>query len=208
MFMAEAKNTLAEKTVELVRSRFGEAVLEVVEHRGETTIVVPAEKVPAIAKLLRDHAALRYNFMADLTAVDWPERVPRYDVVYHLLSLETRAVIRLKTRVGQPGEEHPAVPTVSTIWPTANWCEREVYDLFGITFTGHPDLRRILMPEDWTGHPLRKDYPLTGIELPEPHWGGQVAFQTPLPEGIGRQTMRINQSRPPTPPRPEPEPGE
>src|SRR5579883_1307639 len=102
--MAEADNKLAEKTVELVRSRFGEAVLEVVEHRGETTIVVPAEKVPAIAKLLRDHAALRYNFMADLTAVDWPERVPRYDVVYHLLSLETRAVIRLKTRVGQPGE--------------------------------------------------------------------------------------------------------
>jgi NADH-quinone oxidoreductase subunit C len=206
--MAETSNSLATKTVDLVRAKFGEAVLEVVEHRGETTIVLPPDKIPAVARFLRDHAALRYNFMADLTAVDWLEREPRYDVVYHLMSTETRAVLRLKTRVGQPGEEHPAVPTVSTIWPTANWYEREVYDLFGITFTGHPDLRRIVMPEDWTSHPLRKDYPLTGVELPEPHWGGQVPLNQTLPEGIGRQTMRINQSRPPTPPRPEPEPGE
>lgn len=206
--MAETINPLATKTVDLVRAKFGEAVLEVIEHRGETTIVLPPDKLPAVAKFLRDHAALRYNFMADLTAVDWLEREPRYDVVYHLMSTETRAVLRLKTRVGQPGEEHPAVPTVSTLWPTANWYEREVYDLFGITFTGHPDLRRIVMPEDWTSYPLRKDYPLTGVELPEPHWGGQVPLDQTLPEGIGRQTMRINQSRPPTPPRPEPEPGE
>lgn len=206
--MAETTQDLAATTVEAVRSQFGEAVLEVVEHRGETTILLPPEKVPAVAKYLRDHPALRYNYMADLTAVDWPEREPRFDVVYHLLSMETRAVIRLKTRVGKPGEEHPAVPTVSTIWPTANWYEREVYDLFGITFTGHPDMRRLLMPEDWTSHPLRKDYPLTGIELPEPHWGGQIPFNQALPQGVGRQTMRINQSRPPTPPRPEPEPGE
>jgi NADH-quinone oxidoreductase subunit C len=206
--MAETTKDLAAKTVEAVRSKFGEAVLEVVEHRGETTILLPPEKVPAVAKFLRDHPALRYNFMADLTAVDWPEREPRFDVVYHLLSLETRAVIRLKTHVGQPGEEHPTVPTISNIWPTADWYEREVYDLFGINFTGHPDLRRIMMPDDWTSHPLRKDYPITGIELPEPHWGGQVPLTQPLPEGIGRQTMRITQSRPPTPPRPEPEPGE
>ncbi len=206
--MAEMTQDLATATVEAVQTKFGEAVLEVIEHRGETTILLPPEKVPAVAKFLRDHPKLRYNFMADLTAVDWPERVPRFDVVYHLLSMETRAVIRLKTRVGQPGEEHPAVPTVSTIWPTANWYEREVYDLFGIIFTAHPDLRRILMPDDWTSHPLRKDYPLTGVELPEPHWGGQIPFNQSLPEGIGRQTMRINQSRPPTPPRPEPEPGE
>ncbi|HEY7349262.1 MAG TPA: NADH-quinone oxidoreductase subunit C [Ktedonobacterales bacterium] len=206
--MAETTKDLAVKTVEAVRSKFGEVALEVVEHRGETTILLPPEKVPAVAKFLRDHPALRYNYMADLTAVDWPEREPRFDVVYHLLSLDTRAVIRLKTRVGQPGEDHPAVPTISHIWPTANWYEREVYDLFGITFSGHPDLRRILMPDDWTSYPLRKEYPLTGIELPEPHWGGQIPFNQPLPQGIGRQTMRINESRPPTPPRPEPEPGE
>ncbi len=206
--MAETIKDLAAQTVEAVRSKFGEAVLEVVEHRGETTILLPPDKVPAVARFLRDHPALRYNYMADLTAVDWPAREPRFDVVYHLLSMDTRAVVRLKTRVGQPGEEHPAVPTISNIWPTANWYEREVYDLFGITFTGHPDLRRILMPEDWTSHPLRKDYPLTGVELPEPHWGGQIPLDQTLPEGIGRQTMRITQSRPPTPPRPEPEPGE
>jgi NADH-quinone oxidoreductase subunit C len=206
--MAETTKDLAATTVEAVRSQFGEAVLEVVEHRGETTIILPPEKVPAVATFLRDHPALRYNYMADLTAVDWPERTPRFDVVYHLLSIETHAVLRLKTRVGQPGEEEPVVPTVSGIWPTANWYEREVYDLFGITFSGHPDMRRILMPEDWTSHPLRKDYPLTGVELPEPHWGGQIPLDQALPPGTGRQTMRVNQSRPPTPPRPEPEPGE
>ncbi len=206
--MAETMNELATRTVEAVREKFGEAVLEVVEHRGETTIVLPPEKVPVVARFLRDHPGLRYNFMADLTAVDWLDREPRYDVVYHLLSLETRAAVRLKTRVGQPGEEHPAVPTVSDIWPTADWYEREVYDLFGITFSGHPNLRRILMPEDWTSYPLRKDYPLTGVGLPEPHWGGQIPLNHPLPEGIGRQTLRVTESRPPTPPRPEPEPGE
>ncbi len=206
--MAEQLSKLAAKTVEVVRERFGEVVLEVVEHRGETTILLPPEKLPAVARYLRDHPTLRYDSMADLTAVDWLERVPRYDVVYHLLSVQTRAVIRLKTRVGQPGEELPAVPSVTGIWPSANWFEREVYDLFGINFTGHPDLRRILMPEDWTSHPLRKDYPLTGIELPEPHWGGQVALNRPLPPGTGRQTIRVLNSRPPTPPRPKPEPGE
>ena len=134
---------------------------------------------------LRDAPALRYNFLADLTAVDWPEREPRFDVVYHLLSLETRAVVRLKMRVGDEEEHHPEVPTVSSVWPAANWYEREVYDLFGITFSGHPDLRRILMPDDWVGHPLRKDYPLTGIELPEPHWGGQIPFDRAAAAGIG-----------------------
>ncbi len=84
--------------------------------------------------------------------------------------------VRLKVRVGQRREEHPAVPTVTGVWPGANWYEREIYDLFGITFTGHPDLRRILMPDDWTTYPLRKDYPLTGFDLPEPHWGGQVPY--------------------------------
>jgi NADH-quinone oxidoreductase subunit C len=206
--MAKSSINLAVKTVEAVRERFGAAVLEVAEYRGETTIMLPPDKLPAIARFLREHPALRYDSMADLTAVDWTPRVPRYDVAYHLLSVQTRAVIRLKSRVGQPAEEHPAVPSITGIWPSANWFEREVYDLFGITFSGHPDLRRILMPEDWTSHPLRKDYPLTGIELPEPHWGGQVALNQPLPPGTGRQTIRVLNSRPPSPPRPTPEPGE
>jgi len=114
-------------------------------------------------------------------------------VVYHLLSISNQSELRLKVRVGQPGEDHPSVPTVSGVWPGANWYEREVYDLFGIIFSGHPDLRRILMPMDWTTHPLRKDYPLTGFDLPEPHWGGQVPYD--IDPGVGSQTMRTPYSR-------------
>jgi len=128
--------------------------------------------------------------LSTITAVDWLEREPRYYVVYHLMSLSTRAVVRLKIQVGDDEHPDPEAPSVTSVWPAANWYEREVYDLFGIRFTGHPDLRRIEMPDDWVGHPLRKDYPLTGIQLPEPHWGGQVQFAEPLPAEIGRQTLR------------------
>jgi len=113
----------------------------------------------------------------------------------HLLTVcaYLQSELRLKLRVGERREEHPAVPSVTSIWPTANWFEREVYDLFGITFTGHPNLQRILMPADWTTHPLRKDYPLAGFELPEPHWGGQVPYD--IDPGVGSQTMRTPFSR-------------
>ena len=181
---------LAAKTVALLREKFSDAVVAVVEYRGETTIVVASAQIAAICLALRDAPDLHYDFLADLTAVDWLEREPRFDVVYHLLSIATRAVARLKVRVGAEGEEHPAVPSVTSVWPTANWYEREIWDLFGIAFTDHPDLRRIMMPDDWTGNPLRKDYPLTGITLPEPHWGGQVPFGQPLQAGTGQQTLR------------------
>jgi NADH-quinone oxidoreductase subunit C len=146
--------------------------------------------VTVCAYLLKNQ---QYSFLSSVTAVDWLEREPRFDVVYHLLSIPNQSELRLKVRVGKPGEEHPPVPTVSGVWPGANWHEREVYDLFGIVFTGHPDLRRILMPMDWTTHPLRKDYPLTGFDLPEPHWGGQVPYDTD--PGVGSQTMRTPYSR-------------
>lgn len=180
----------ANPTAVFVQQRFPEDLLEMSEHRGETTLLLRPESIARICLALRDAPGLRYNFLADVTAVDWPERVPRFDVVYHLLSLETRAVVRLKVRVGDMDEETPAVPTVTSVWPTANWYEREIFDLFGIAFAGHPHLARLLMPADWEGHPLRKDYPLTGIALPEPHWGGQVPFGQPLPPGIGQQTLR------------------
>jgi NADH-quinone oxidoreductase subunit C len=182
--------TLARRTGDLARATLGDGAVEVSEHRGETTIVVAPRHIVELCRTLRDAPDLRYSFLADLTAVDWPERQPRFDVVYHLLSLATRAVVRLKVRVGDEGEDEPHVPSVVSVWPTANWYEREIFDLFGIVFDGHPDLRRLLMPEDWVGHPLRKDYPLTGITLPDPHWGGQVPFGQPLPGGIGRQTLR------------------
>jgi NADH-quinone oxidoreductase subunit C len=181
---------LAAKTVEVVRAQFGDDVIEVAEHRGETTIVVAPARIAEVSRALRDESGLRYTFLADITAVDWLDRVPRYDVVYHLLSLETRAVVRLKVRAGDEGEEHPSVPSVIAVWPAANWFEREIWDLFGITFAGHPEMQRLMMPEDWEGHPLRKDYPLTGITLPEPHWGGQIPFGQPLSPGTYRQTLR------------------
>lgn len=185
-----APPTLADRTVALARDVLGDDVLEVVAFRDEMTIIVPPARIAALCQALRDAPELRYDFLADVTAVDWPDRVPRFDVVYHLLSIPTRAVVRLKVRVGDEGEEQPHVPSVEAIWPAANWFEREIYDLFGLVFDGHPDLRRIMMPDDWTTHPLRKDYPLTGFVLPDPHWGGQVPFGEPLPPGTGQQTLR------------------
>jgi NADH-quinone oxidoreductase subunit C len=183
--------------VEMVRAKFPQAVVEAVQFRGEQTIVLLPEYLVAVCIRLKKQ--LEYTFLSSVTAVDWLERVPRYDVVYHLLSIPHLSELRLKVRVGNRGEEHPSVPTVSGVWPGANWYEREVYDLFGITFAGHPDLRRILMPIDWTTHPLRKDYPLTGFDLPEPHWGGQVPYD--IDPGVGSQTLRtpggreLNESR-------------
>jgi NADH-quinone oxidoreductase subunit C len=176
----------ATSTVELVKAKFPQAVIETVEFRHEQTIILQPEALTSVCAYLKQ--SLQYNFLSTVTAVDWPEREPRFDVVYQLLSLPNQCELRLKVRVGKPGEEHPSVPSVCAIWPGANWYEREVYDLFGLTFSGHPDLRRIMMPPDWTTHPLRKDYPLTGFELPEPHWGGQVPYDTD--PGVGSQTLR------------------
>ena len=123
----------------------------------QTTIYVSREHVPAIARALRDAADLKFSFLAELTAVDYWPREPRYEIVYILVSLEHRLRLRMKVRVSGP-DAHLA--TVSDIWPAANWLEREVWDLFGIAFDGHPDPRRLLMPEDWEGYPLRKDAPV------------------------------------------------
>ena len=108
--------------------------------------------------MLRDAPDAAFDFCSDVTATDWPPRAERFDVIYSLYSISHRHRVRLKVRVAD-GE---FVPTVSGVWPAANWLEREVFDMFGIVFDGHPDLRRILMPDDWQGHPERKDYPLEG----------------------------------------------
>ena len=184
----------AASTVEAVRNAFPGAIVETGDFRAEQTLVVPPEHLIEVCTYLKQK--LHYDFLETVTAVDWLDRVPRFDVVYQLLSLANQCFVRLKVRVGAHREEQPAVPTVTGIWPGANWYEREVYDLFGIAFTGHPDLRRILMPSDWTTHPLRKDYPLAGFDLPEPHWGGQVPYD--VDPGVGdyyRQTLRSPESR-------------
>src|SRR5260370_4015905 len=150
--------TTAASTVEAVRSKFPQAIVETVECGDEQTIVLTLEYLVEVCTYLKKD--LQYDFLETVTAVDWPERVPRFDVVYQLLSIQHQCFVRLKVRVGQHREEHPAVPTVTHIWIGANWYEREVYDLFGITFTGHRDLRRILMPTHWPTLPLLNDYPL------------------------------------------------
>ena len=136
-----------------------QAVAEVIEFRGETTVVVPREHLRRAAEFLVNDRALQFTFLSDITAVDKFPLEPRFELNYHLLSLEYRKRIRLKVRI--PGDD-PQVQSVTPIWPAANWHEREAFDLMGIRFEGHPNLTRILMPDDWEGYPLRKDYPVEG----------------------------------------------
>ena len=124
---------------------------------AQTTVYVPRDALPAAARALRDVPELAFGLLAELTAVDYWPRTPRYELVYLLVSIVNRQ--RLRMKVALTAEEAHAA-TVSDVWPAANWLEREVWDLFGIAFDGHPDPRRLLMPDDWEGHPLRKDYPV------------------------------------------------
>src|SRR6185312_11439633 len=157
------------------QARFSSAIEEVrmpVEHPVEVPVVyVKKDTLIGVLSFMKTEQGFEYGFLSDITAIDQEPGVeagmPRFEVVYNLYSLTTKARIRVKTRVAD-GEE---VPTAIPIWPGANWAEREVWDMFGIRFTGHPDLRRILMDERWEGFPLRKDYPLRGYQVftePEP----------------------------------------
>ncbi|MEQ1898115.1 MAG: NADH-quinone oxidoreductase subunit C [Vicinamibacterales bacterium] len=132
---------------------------------GDWTVIVPVTRLLEVALQLR---AQGFDTCSDVTASDWPQRPQRFDMIYALYSIKDRTRVRVKVRAAE-GE---AVPSVSSVWPAANWLEREVYDMFGVTITGHPDLRRILMPDDWQGHPQRKDYPLEGP--------GELLMENPL----------------------------
>jgi NADH-quinone oxidoreductase subunit C len=139
-----------------------EWVTAVVEALGEITVVVPRQHIVEVCALLKSGADSQFDFLADLCGVDQgPEEEPRFEVNYHLFSTTSYQRLRLKVLLNE-GDVH--VPTVTGVWRTANWHERETYDLFGIIFDGHPDLRRILLPDDWQGHALRKDFPLRGYE--------------------------------------------
>jgi NADH-quinone oxidoreductase subunit C len=135
------------------------AVEDAQSFRGEVTLFIRREKLRHVAEYLRDDADLAFSFLADLTAVDHYPGEPRFETVYHLLSIKNGERLRLKVRLS--GDD-PRVESMVPVWPAANAYEREVFDLFGIHFENHPFLRRILMPEDWEGHPLRKDYPVQG----------------------------------------------
>jgi NADH-quinone oxidoreductase subunit C len=127
------------------------------------TIYVPSDHLVATSRRLVETPSLRFNVLAELTAVDYFPRAPRFEVVYHLLSVPNRQRLRMKVRVA----DGASLATVQGVWPSAGWFEREVWDMFGIFFDGHPDLRRILMPEDWEGHPARKDYPVQIRKAPQ-----------------------------------------
>ncbi|HET8923162.1 MAG TPA: NADH-quinone oxidoreductase subunit C [Candidatus Acidoferrum sp.] len=157
--MTQSSSQTANLVAENLRSWNPKAVAEVIEFRGETTIVVPRELIRTAAERCRDDAKLRYNLITDATCVDRFPIEPRFELNYHLVSIPLPAKVRLKVRLS--GND-AVVDSLVPVWPGANWLEREIFDLFGIRFTGHPDLRRILLPDDWEGYPLRRDYPVEG----------------------------------------------
>ena len=145
-----------------LQSDHAEWVSEVTNALGETTIVVPREHIVAVCQFLKSPDNFAFDFLADLCGSDrGPEEEPRFEVNYHLFSTTRHYRVRLKVLLN---EDDVHIPTVTGVWRTANWHERETYDLVGVIFDGHPDLRRILLPDDWQGHALRKDFPLRGYE--------------------------------------------
>jgi NADH-quinone oxidoreductase subunit C len=156
--VSESGGQNAKVVAEQLRAWNAKAVSEVIEVHGETTIVVPRELLRDAAEYCR--ANLRFNYLSDATSLDRFPVEPRFELNYHLVSIPNKTKIRLRTRVS--GAD-PAVDSMVPVWPGAGWMEREIYDLMGIRFNGHPDLRRILLPDDWEGHPLRRDYPTEGF---------------------------------------------
>ena len=152
----------------LLRENCADAVLDTLLPQGDPTAIVRPEFLLKVIDFLKNDARLQFNVLIDITALDYPERNPRFDLVYHFLSLPFNRRLRLKAPVG--GAE-PAVDSLTPWWGSANWLEREVWDMFGIRFTGHPDLKRILMYEEFQGHPLRKDYP---IDKRQPRIGPKI----------------------------------
>ena len=142
-----------------LKSKFPDAVLNVEEALGEVTVTLKREDLLAAGAFLRDDPDYSFRFLVDVTAVDYKDKTPRFVAVYHLLSHEHNQRLRLKVPLDG---DNPEIESVTGIWPTANWHEREAYDLMGINFLNHPDLRHILLPDHWDCHPLRKDYPLEG----------------------------------------------
>lgn len=148
-----------EDIVDRVKQNFPESIHDVSNFRGETTLHLRSEDILPVCRFLHEEPGLAFDYLIDLCGVDNYPGEPRFQVVYHVSSMKTRLRFRLK--VSLPGES-PRVSSVVSVWKGADWLEREAFDMYGITFHGHPDLRRILLTPEWKGHPLRKDYPLRG----------------------------------------------
>jgi len=153
-----------DSTIKKLEERFKDSIVDIKTFRGETTLTVSKKYIYEICKFLYSDPELMFNMLTDLCGVDYFPQTPRFEIVYHLYSFKNNQRIRLKTKV----EEGESVLSVESIWKAANWYEREVYDLFGINFENHPDLRRILLWDGFEGHPLRKDYPLEGPDFDKP----------------------------------------
>ena len=157
--MTETSDLEKNQAIARIRAWQPNAISGLISFRGELTVLVPREHLRSLAEFLARDQELAFTYLSDVTAVDRFPIEPRFELNYHLLSLTRRDILRL--RVSLPGDA-PVIETVVPVWPTANWHEREIFDLFGIRFEGHPNLRRMLLPDDWEGHPLRKDYPTEG----------------------------------------------
>jgi len=142
--------------IQALRAAHPEAITNAKFDRNELTLVIASDSIRAVCRTLQQAG---YNFFEDITCVDWTPSEPRFQVTYHILSHKLKERVRLHVMVESMD---PSVDSITSVWPAANFYEREVWDLFGVRFNGHPGLRRIMMPEDWYGHPLRKDYPVEG----------------------------------------------
>lgn len=184
--MTEAAEATTQELLEVqkIREHFPDAILQVQTFRGDTRILLRREYIVEVCRLLRDDPDLQYNFFSECLGVDYLDKYPdhRFEVVYNLYSVcyeqggvQKGTGRRIFLKVPVP-EDDPVVPSITDVYPGANFPEREIFDMFGVRFSGHPDLRRILMPEDWVGHPQRKDYPLGGerVQFPERRFGPSV----------------------------------
>jgi NADH-quinone oxidoreductase subunit C len=162
---------------DLLKKKFPDAMQGIEEWRGETTVTVDSGRIQDVLRHLRESEAVLYDLLLDLTAVDLEKEAPRFMMVYLLYSTRFGHRLRLRTRL----DEGEALETASGIWKAADWLEREVFDMFGIRFNGHPDLRRILLEEDFDGHPMKKDFPLKGTGYEQPFWS--FVFQQRPPSG-------------------------
>lgn len=183
---------MSKKLLDLLKSKFGDAILETHSQFGDDTAVVSPAAWREVALFLRDDPRCAMSMFTDLCGVDYPDRDPRFEVVCHLRSLQHAHRIRIKARVGNEDGTGAELDSLVPVWKGANWFERETFDMIGVTFTGHPDLRRILMYPEFQGHPLRKDYPAQKAQPLVPYREGNYEKLPPfgLDEGMsfGRQT--------------------
>jgi NADH-quinone oxidoreductase subunit C len=157
-----------EEIRDLLVGKFGADTVQSTEFAGQITAVVPAERIVEILTYLKETPGLEFNFLSFVAGVDKLPEKPRFEMVYQLNSLTQNHRFRIKALVDEPAEGLPAVDSVVSVWPTADWHERETAEMFGITFNNHPDPRKLLLPEEWTVFPLRKDFPLVGTEEDTP----------------------------------------